>query len=191
MEAAQGDANTWLYEHPKGPEHKAFERWRDELYKLSVGAERRHFWGSHLMSLCGLAKDPKRPVFWLYDCLRTAFKDRVRVARAMQEAAKDLFPAVGRPPSPLAHHSLDFRSVHWFGRDYYFTAGQAACVKRLWEAWEQGYQEVGQAAILEDARLFSERLVDLFKGHPAWGTMIVPGKLKGAYRLQKPTPPSA
>jgi hypothetical protein len=192
MEAAQGDANTWLYEHPKGPEHKAFERWRDELYKVSVGAERRHFWGSYLLELCHLAKHPKRPVFWLYDCLRTAFKDRARVARAMQEAAKDLFPAAGRPPSPRFHHSFDFRSVHWFGQDYCFTPYQAACVQRLWEAWEQRNPEVSQAAVLADAEIVdSKRLVDLFKGNSAWGTMIVRGKLKGAYRLQEPTPPSA
>jgi hypothetical protein len=191
MEAAQGDANTWLYEHPKAPEHKAFERWRDELYKVSVGAERRHFWGSYLMSLCGLAKDPKCPVFWMYDCLRTAFKDRVRVARAIQQAAKDLFRVGGRPLSRPARHSPDFRSVHWFGQDYYFSTGQASCVQRLWEAWERETPDVAQDGILEKAGLESKRFVDLFRGHAAWKKMIVRSGPKGIYRLQEPTPPSA
>jgi hypothetical protein len=184
-------AEGWLEDHPEPPEHAAFRRWRNQLYKVSVEAERRHFWGSYLLSLCGLAKDPECPQCWLYEVLVASFQDRVRVARAMQEAAKDLVPAVGRPPSPRATHSADFRSIDWFGRHYSFTPGQAACMKIMWNAWEQGAPEMAQQRILGDAGLDSERLVDLFKGRPAWGTMIVPGATKGAFRLQEPTPPSA
>jgi hypothetical protein len=188
MAAALAKANTWLDEHPEPPEHEAFRRWRDELWAVSTEADRQHFWGSHLATLCFAATHPQHPQFDLYDYLHLAFKDRVRVARAIQEAAKDLVPAVGRPPSRLAHHSLDFRSVHWFGQDHTFTASQAACVKVLWEAWEQGHPEVSQLAVLVEVEKASERLVDLFKGHPAWGTMIVRGKTKGAYRLKEPAP---
>ncbi len=191
MGAALAAAEGWLEEHPEPPEQEAFRRWRDELYAVSVQAERRHFWGSYLAKLCQLAKDPECPQCWLYEVLVASFQDRVRVARAIQQAAKDLFPVDGRPPSRPARHSPDFRSVHWFGTDYYFSTGQAACVKRLWEAWEQGTPDVGQDKILVDAEVECKRLVDLFRGHPAWGTMILRSGPKGLYRLQEPTPPSA
>jgi hypothetical protein len=191
MAAALAQANTWLDEQPEPAEHEAFRQWRDELWAVYVEAERQHFWGSYLATLCHVAKHPQHPQFDLNDYLHRAFQDRARVARAIRQAAQDLVPVGGRPPSPPAHHSLDFRSVHWFGRDYTFTAGQAACLRRLWEAWEQGTPEVGQAAVLEDANLVSERFVDLFRGHPAWKKMIVPGRSKGAYRLREAKPPSA
>ena len=64
-------------------------------------------------------------------------------------------------------------------------------MEKLWEAWEQGTPEMAQQKILGDAGFSSERLVDVFRGHPSWGVLVVRGKTKGAYRLQEPTPPSA
>jgi hypothetical protein len=89
---------------------------------------------------------------------------------------------------PPARHSIDFRSVHWFGTDYSLTATQAACVKVLWQAWENGTPELAQATILEDRDVESEstRLRDVFRNHSAWGTMIVPGKTGGSFRLNPP-----
>jgi hypothetical protein len=97
-------------------------------------------------------------------------------------------PDFPRKDAPAARHSIDFRSVHWFGADHTFSATQAACVQVLWEAWENGTPEVGQATILEhpEVEAESKRLVDVFKGHPAWGTMIVKGRTAGAYRLAGP-----
>ncbi len=91
-------------------------------------------------------------------------------------------------PLPPARHSKDFRSVYWYGDDYTFSPAQAACVNVLWEAWENGTPELGQATILEhpEVEAESKRLVDLFKGHPAWGKMIVKGKTAGAFRLAGP-----
>jgi hypothetical protein len=101
--------------------------------------------------------------------------------------------AAGRPagPSPVridqppgdTTHSADFRSVLWFGTPYPFTAAQAACVKSLWGAWANGTPDLGQDTILAEAELDAKRLVDLFKGHAAWGAMIVQGSTKGAFRL--------
>jgi hypothetical protein len=86
---------------------------------------------------------------------------------------------------PQFRHSEDFRSVYWFGSDHTFTPTQAACVRVLWQAWENGTPEIGQATILEHPAVDSEssRLSDLFKGHPAWKTMIVTGTTAGTYRL--------
>lgn len=85
-------------------------------------------------------------------------------------------------------HGIDFRSVRWFGEAYEFTSTQAACVKVLWEHWEQRTSAVGETSILESAGAGGERLRDIFdKGkHPAWGTMIVDSR-KGAFRLQPKT----
>jgi len=110
--------------------------------------------------------------------MQAAFPDLTRPTKAIQEAAKDLLMTRSR-------HSEDFRSVHWFGADYQFTASQAACIEVLWQAWEAGTPELGQEFIVTEIDVQSERLVDLFKGHPAWGKMIVPGSTKGAYRLEE------
>lgn len=88
---------------------------------------------------------------------------------------------------PNARHSEDFRYVSWFSANYSFTATQAACVKILWEAWENKTPEVGGDAILVKVGSNSPRLSDIFKKHPAWNSMIVPGKTKGSYRLIKPS----
>jgi len=92
--------------------------------------------------------------------------------------------AAGPPPRKASYtHSIDFRAVYWFGVDYSFAPTQAAVVRALWEAWEDGTAELGAATILEAAGSTCDRLPPLFQGHPAWGVMIVRGEGKGTYRL--------
>jgi len=92
----------------------------------------------------------------------------------------------GELPADNCTHSPDFRSVLWHGVDYQFTKGQAACVAILWLAWETGTPDVGDETLLEEVDAESSRLVDLFRGNPAWGTMIIPGATKGSRRLSDP-----
>ncbi len=80
----------------------------------------------------------------------------------------------------------DFRSLHWDGTTYEFTPTQAAWVRVLWEHWKQRTATVGEQSVLESAESNSGRLRDVFKNHPAWGTLIVPSK-KGAFKLERPT----
>jgi hypothetical protein len=89
--------------------------------------------------------------------------------------------------SQQSAHSPDFRSVQWFGVKHKFSTMQAACLKILWENWEQGTPEIAELTILDLAGSSSERLRDVFtKGkHLAWGTMII-GSGKGAFRLAEP-----
>lgn len=82
-----------------------------------------------------------------------------------------------------ATHSPDFRSLNWYGDPYKFSAVQAAVVKVLWEARDNGTPDVGQQALLEEAGSESTRLVDVFKRNEAWGIVIVPGESAGTYRL--------
>jgi hypothetical protein len=73
--------------------------------------------------------------------------------------------------------------VHWFGTDFTFTGMQAACVDILWMAWANGTPEVGNDTLLSKAGSDTKRIDHLFRDHPAWGTMIRPGKTKGTTRL--------
>lgn len=88
--------------------------------------------------------------------------------------------AAGRKPR---RHSPDFRSVHWDGTDHAFTANQAAIVKQLWEAYENGTPDVGGDTLLVGADADTKQIKDVFKKHPAWRSMIVEGSTKGTYRL--------
>lgn len=88
--------------------------------------------------------------------------------------------------APATAHSPDFRSVSWFSKSYSFTATQAACIKVLWEAWEQGTPEMGEPAILAEAESNSPRMRDIFRNSPAWENLIVPGSTKGSFRLKEP-----
>ena len=105
-------------------------------------------------------------------------------------------------PKPLkAHafrHSPDFHSVRWEGQEFTFTPRQSLVVQLLYEAHSKGVPEVGQNRILEDVgslekptrgRLLKPptRLRDLFRNHPAWGSLIVQGAKRGNYRLSLPS----
>jgi hypothetical protein len=124
----------------------------------------------------------------------SAARELVRELRARLIAAGHLTPdaateAKAKPPRrplPPARHGPDFRSVHWFGTDYSFTAGQAAIVAIPWGAWENETPDVAHETLLGEAGLETKRLVVVFKDHPAWGTMIVGGQSKGTARLQQP-----
>lgn len=100
----------------------------------------------------------------------------------------DVFDATSKKhdkPTDAAH-SDDFRSVRWFGETYSFSAQQAACIKILWDNWEQGTPDVSGEYLLETCDSSSARVTDLFKRHKAWGAMIASGGSKGTYRLQEP-----
>jgi hypothetical protein len=110
--------------------------------------------------------------------------------RGPPQAGTDLdTQSVGEKRSP-ARHSSDFRWVNWYGTDYMFTKTQAACIGVLWAAWKNDTPELDQQTVLTAPEVDAEskRLVDLFKGHPAWGRMIVKGATQGAYRLRPPEP---
>ena len=94
----------------------------------------------------------------------------------------------GTPPLPPARHSVDFRSVEWFGTQYSFTVNQAPVVRTLWESWENGTPDVGDETLLSavDPEAPPARLSTLFRDNPAWGTMIDRGGSKGTHRLVTP-----
>ena len=84
-----------------------------------------------------------------------------------------------------ARHSPDFCSVLWNGVEHSFTPMQAAIVEMLWKALANDTPDVHASTLLAHAesKLQKDRLQPLFCRHPAWKTMIVPGKRRGTYRL--------
>ena len=83
------------------------------------------------------------------------------------------------PDTDRATHAPDFSSVNWFGIVYTFTPKQRSVIADLWQAWQDGYDAIGQDALLHEAESDCSRLRDLFLGNPAWGTMVVQAKFRG------------
>jgi PAS domain S-box-containing protein len=92
-------------------------------------------------------------------------------------------PSRGNEPS--ARHSEDYRSVCWFGEEYVFSPNQAACVRVLWEAWNNQTPYLADGTVLVKAGVGDkQRLRDVFKKHSAWGTMIVQGPQRDTHFLR-------
>jgi hypothetical protein len=129
-------------------------------------------------------RDSARPSWWPMPDVPPAVTPPATVGRDPPPATPPPPPAIAAPGgSP--RHSADFRSVHWFGADYTFTPTQAAVVRQLWEAWEDGTPGVGQETLLAGAGSEGSRLRDLFRGHAAMGSMIV-ALGKGLFALADP-----
>jgi hypothetical protein len=169
----------------------AGHRWLGALEALDGYLARQHCWGSLIIYYCaeGLrGADGAGLLYHTRDVLRgqlpAAALAVTDAARSLMRWRRDRRRELARSLTPVA--SPDFREVLWYGAKYYFTATQAACVRVMWEAWDKGAPEVSGERILEEADYEGKRMVDLFKGHPAWNTMIVAGHTKGSRRLQEP-----
>jgi hypothetical protein len=128
------------------------------------------------------AADRNRWDLWVKDPLPVCPPD---VPAALEWVARTLGARAAASAEPArTAHSLDYRSVWWFGRSLHFTKTQAAVVALLWQAWEAGTPDVGGETLLEAVGSDSKRLAEVFKGHPAWGSMIVQGGTQGAYCLR-------
>jgi hypothetical protein len=99
------------------------------------------------------------------------------VARLMVRVVEELAPC---------RHAPDFASVVWHGKHYSFTAAQAAVVRILWRAWRHGTPEVRQETLSEAINSDRSRMANVFRDHPAWGALIIPGAARGTFRLHEP-----
>jgi hypothetical protein len=78
--------------------------------------------------------------------------------------------------------------VEWNNRRYTFVGQkQRVVVAALWRAREEGEDCVLAEVLLTLADSDGGKVRDLFRRHPAWGELIVPGHLcggpPGSYRL--------
>jgi len=79
-------------------------------------------------------------------------------------------------------HSSDFGTLVWNGTEYKFSKTQAACIKILFENWQNGTPEVMGETLLEASLSSREELRLIFRNSGAWGTLITSPR-KGFYRL--------
>lgn len=94
------------------------------------------------------------------------------------EAVRVIVEKVGaaeRQGSPPASHSADFASFSFRGVTYTFTPLQRSVVAALWRAREDGHDFLSNAELIEVCGSAQAQVYDLFRGHPAWRTLIVPG----------------
>ena len=96
---------------------------------------------------------------------------------------RDAMVAGQRDQDPGFDHSDDFRSVKAIGREFSLTPRQAEVVKILYRAHRNRASEVGWPDIRGQLDSYPERMRDIFKRSDAWGTLVVPGRTKGSYRL--------
>jgi hypothetical protein len=150
----------------------------DWLLAAAVGLRRRYPNASDaLRKVSAMLEYEKERVLSGKDRGKAAAKDGDDGLRTGQDGVGD----------PNFRHSDDFRSVVWSGTPYTFTKTQAACVKVLWTTWKADTPELDGLTVVTQADVAQSRLIDVFrskgKAHLAWGTMIVGGTSKGAYRL--------
>ncbi len=110
-----------------------------------------------------------------------------RPAAPLPRAAAAGQGAGARPPpsgSAIPWHSSDWRLVDWPGLGRFtFSRLQGRVISALWDAHREGAPAVRQEDLLRVVDSQSPRLGDLFRGHPAWGTLIVRGPGPSTYRL--------
>jgi hypothetical protein len=82
-------------------------------------------------------------------------------------------------------YANDYSTVKWGDETFTFTKKQRRVVQALFAARREGH-ELHQQGLLDAADSDATRLRDLFRDHPAWGSMIAPGEDIGTYRLVYP-----
>jgi hypothetical protein len=113
--------------------------------------------------------------------IRTASGRRIYLSAPLGASAP---AAPVSPPARKRTHSSDYRSVSWDGDTHHFTPLQAAIVRQLWQAMENGTPGIGGETLFEAAGSADEqrRMDHVFRNHPAWRTMIISPN-KGIYAL--------
>lgn len=79
---------------------------------------------------------------------------------------------------PIAFNR-DFSSCRWGTETFSFTKKQRPVVAALWAARSEDIVVLSTEYLLEISESEGTRLRDVFKNHPAWGTMIVRAEMEG------------
>ncbi|MHA1972460.1 MAG: hypothetical protein ACTSW1_05695 [Candidatus Hodarchaeales archaeon] len=85
----------------------------------------------------------------------------------------------------LFKYSPNFRTIYIGEKKYNLTDRQAEIVKKLYEARQEGIEELSIAEIFSDlpTELKPPRLRDIFRSLPKWKELIVTGSKNGLYKL--------
>jgi hypothetical protein len=79
--------------------------------------------------------------------------------------------------------SPDYRTVCFRGKEYSLTRNQSTIVRLLHEAYTGRTPAVGKELLLAAIQAETSRVRDSFRNSPLWGSLIIPGKRRGAYQL--------
>ena len=96
--------------------------------------------------------------------------------------------ATDASPQSEIRFSPRYRSVYWRGQSYSFTKAQALAFGVLMRCWVDGVPDVAGDYLLNAIDSDATNLCDLFRKHPAWNTVIVPGETRGTRRLEGEPP---
>jgi hypothetical protein len=120
----------------------------------------------------------------------------VSASATIVNGAMEFRATVPLPPSQVAErieaakrgvtYGEHYEWVQWGETRFEFTPKQRVIVKLLFGAWRDGERDVRQDALLDAADSDSQRLRDVFRGHPAWGVMVTQGASGGLYRVVMP-----
>jgi hypothetical protein len=120
-----------------------------------------------------------------------ALNERLRceARRLMSETAPAVEPAPvdcrnQSAPNDAITYADDFGWLRCHLGEFVFTNTQRPVVQALVADWQKRGLGLSSSHLLEVCGTVSERLRDVFKGNPAWGTLIVETR-KGYYMLAK------
>ncbi len=163
-------------------------RWNDweNLSQLLRSFAARHF-GKEAVSVTINFVDSSTTLL-----LPKGFNDQLRDPPAEQPPPVVVQSAPATPATvgePM--HTSDFQRIDWPGLGtFHLSPKKAAVVRKLWPVALTDDPWVSQTELLRAADSDATRLVDLFKGDPAWGRLILSNG-RGYYRLAPlPDPPS-
>ncbi len=97
-------------------------------------------------------------------------------------------------PPPVLRASCvagrDRTKVCWPGLGEFWLSGpQARVLRELVDAiLYSADPDVSQAHLVRKSGTRATRLAEVFAGSPAWGTLVVPGRSPGTYRVPSPPP---
>lgn len=122
-------------------------------------------------------------IFTSARALARLLPDSSEPVRVTVELADGREITLNSPPA----HSVDFTTVRWRGSAYYLTGLQAAVVRLLWEARDNGTPDVRASYLLETVGSASDRIQDVFKAGKddpkIWGELLGKGSREGTVRL--------
>jgi len=85
-------------------------------------------------------------------------------------------------------HSADFASINWNGEAYALTEPQGLVIRELLIATLDGCPEMrGNSLLLIAGDHAPQSMSALFRGSKAWKRLIIPGEVRGNYRLADTT----
>ena len=132
----------------------------------------------------------------LYANARRAFEASDQIPNNIGEHGRlvqfliDLYKSIGKDTSIVTEveairASADFKSIRCGGQIFEFTNNQRVVIGALVKAYWNGTPVLSKEYLLEliDHEAPPARMDAVFRDHPAWKTLVVPGGTRGSLQL--------